>query len=109
MKEAKYLGSWMDTSGGDEVDAEKRIAAAAQAFRALRKCVFKNSAITKRVKAVVYMVLVLTVLLYGCEAWALTTRLWQRLQSFHERCVRCLLYTSPSPRDPVSSRMPSSA
>ena len=37
-----------------------------------------------------YMVLVLTVLLYGCEAWALTTRLWQRLQSFHERCVRVI-------------------
>ena len=90
VKQAKYLGSWMDTSGGDEVDVEKRIAAAAQAFGALRKCVFKNSAITKRVKAVVYMVLVLTVLLYGCEAWALTTRLWQRLRSFHERCVRVI-------------------
>ena len=28
---------------------------------------------------------------------------------FEEVAVSCLLYTSPSPRDPVSSRMPSSA
>ena len=28
---------------------------------------------------------------------------------FYEEPIGCLLYTSPSPRDPVSSRMPSSA
>ena len=28
---------------------------------------------------------------------------------FYERCWRCLLYTSPSPRDRTRSRMPSSA
>ena len=29
--------------------------------------------------------------------------------SVKDRAALCLLYTSPSPRDPVSSRMPSSA
>ena len=30
-------------------------------------------------------------------------------QKIYEQINNCLLYTSPSPRDPVSSRMPSSA
>ena len=31
------------------------------------------------------------------------------LADFHEQSVNCLLYTSPSPRDLSTSRMPSSA
>ena len=34
-------------------------------------------------------------------------RIWRHVQ--YERYVICLLYTSPSPRDSTSSRMPSSA
>ena len=44
----------------------------------------------ERVKAVVYKVVVLTVLLYGCEVWGLTKRLWQKLRSFHMDCVRTI-------------------
>ena len=32
----------------------------------------------------------------------------RKLESSYEHCI-CLLYTSPSPRDPKTSRMPSSA
>ena len=34
---------------------------------------------------------------------------WGRLMSYLEQSTRCLLYTSPSPRDATLSRMPSSA
>ena len=37
---------------------------------------------------------------------------WKRGKAFvfyPERCISCLLYTSPSPRDGLLSRMPSSA
>ena len=34
---------------------------------------------------------------------------YERSKRFVERCPTCLLYTSPSPRDSTSSRMPSSA
>ena len=90
VKEAKYLGSWIDRTGGDERDIDKRIASASKAFGALSKCVFRSPAIDKRVKAVVYKVVVLTVLLYGCEVWGLTKRLWQKLRSFHMDCVRTI-------------------
>ena len=32
-----------------------------------------------------------------------------RIMGYHTACPTCLLYTSPSPRDPKTSRMPSSA
>ena len=51
---------------------------------------FRSPAIDKRVKAVVYKAVVLTVLLYGCEVWGLTKRLWQKLRSFHMDCVRTI-------------------
>ena len=40
--------------------------------------------------------------------WADDTRFTQ-VQTFAEDFTNCLLYTSPSPRDPKTSRMPSSA
>ena len=37
VNEAKYLGSWIDRTGGDELDIERRITAASKAFGALSK------------------------------------------------------------------------
>ena len=34
---------------------------------------------------------------------------WTRPSAWREQTAACLLYTSPSPRDPKTSRMPSSA
>ena len=34
---------------------------------------------------------------------------WDELNAAAEKLQACLLYTSPSPRDPKTSRMPSSA
>jgi hypothetical protein len=38
----------------------------------------------------VYSTLVLNLLLYGCENWVLTAPLRQRLNAFHNRCVRAM-------------------
>jgi hypothetical protein len=37
-----------------------------------------------------YSTLVLNLLLYGCENWVLTAPLRQRLNTFHNRCVRAM-------------------
>jgi hypothetical protein len=37
-----------------------------------------------------YSTLVLNLLLYGCENWVLTAPLRQRLDTFHNRCVRAM-------------------
>ena len=39
-------------------------------------------------KGRIYSSLVLSILLYGCESWALTADLRQKVTSFHNKCVR---------------------
>ena len=39
----------------------------------------------------------------------MTQDLKDLLEGYNDQCERCLLYTSPSPRDLSTSRMPSSA
>ena len=90
VNEAKYLGSWIDRTGGDELDIERKITAASEAFGALGGCVFRSPAVSEKAKAAAYVVIVVKVLLHGRGAWALTTRLWQRLRSFHMSCVRTI-------------------
>ena len=41
-------------------------------------------------KRQVYTSLILSILLYGCECWALTERLLHRLRVFHAQCVRAM-------------------
>ena len=47
----------------------------------------------------------------GYEVIGITLKLYDDAKQFAEskQCCSCLLYTSPSPRDVVPSRMPSSA
>ena len=68
------LGSWLTSDGKDTVDTEKRIKQASGAFGSLLKCVFKRKDITKEAKVAVYNSLILSILLYGSESWALTKK-----------------------------------
>jgi hypothetical protein len=43
-------------------------------------------------KSKLYSTLVLSLLLYGCENWALTAPLRQRLNTFHNCCVRAMAH-----------------
>ena len=56
---------------------------------------------------------VMETLLYGCVTWTLGQEHFAELRTAHHnlllRIIGCLLYTSPSPRDGLLSRMPSSA
>ena len=65
-----------------------RIKAAGSAFGALRDRIFAATSISMKVKKVVYIALVLTILLYGSECWSLTEKLYNR--AFHFRCVRSM-------------------
>ena len=112
----KYLGSYISSDGSDTIDVQSQIDSAARAFGALSKCIFRSQNIDRKAKSAIYESLILSICLYGCESWCLTEKLYSKLRQFHARCVRtmshitlCLLYTSPSPRDLSTSRMPSSA
>ena len=59
-------------------------------FGSLQKCLFKQKGFSNEAKVAVYNSLVLSVLLYGSESWALTQRLRNKLRGFYRRCVRSM-------------------
>ena len=89
-KKFKYLGSLITSSLTDDDEIERRITAASAAFASLRQAVFTKKSISAYSKKNAYEGLILSILLYGCEAWVLSSRLKLRLQSFHRRCVRSM-------------------
>ena len=84
-----YLGSRFTTSLRAGEDVKYRIQKAAGAFGAL-KCIFKDRKISVKAKTKVYMALILGVLLYGGESWALLKRDQDNMERFHRRCMRTI-------------------
>jgi hypothetical protein len=89
-KEFRYLGSIIHYSLTSDADVYARIAAAGKAFGALRTCIFRNKRVSESMKGRVYNALVLSILLYGCESWCMTTKLLASLRTFHRQCVRAM-------------------
>jgi hypothetical protein len=69
-KEFKYLGSTIDSSLTSDADVDMQIKASTSAFGALKN-VFTSLSVDLRVKGRIYSALVLSILLYGSEAWCL--------------------------------------
>ena len=88
VEKFKLLGSCVAANGSDETDVTSRIKSAGAAFNALGRCLFRAKAVCLKAKRAVYNGLVLAILLYGCESWALTEKLLNRLRTFHAACVR---------------------
>ena len=93
----KYLGSVI-TDEGSKPEVLSRIAQATAILTRL-KPVWNGRSISLSSKIQLMHSLVTSIFIYACESWALTAELQRS----------CLLYTSPSPRDILVSRMPSSA
>ena len=88
---AKYLGSWFSADGSLDKEISARISAASFAAERLRSTLWKIRRVCLKRKISLYRCLVLTILLYGAESWALTTAQTQRLETFHMRCLRRIL------------------
>jgi len=56
--------------------------------------VLRNKHVSNHLKGEVYKALVLSTLLYECEIWCLREDLFNRLRSFHKRCVRSMCRVS---------------
>ena len=127
----KYLGSFI-TDEGFKLEILSRIAQTTAALTRL-KPVWIDKSISLISKIQRMRSLVTSIYLYVCDSWTLTAELQRKIQAMEMRCHRkilhisykdhvtneevrakiqqaiCLLYTSPSPRDCIVSRMPSSA
>ena len=64
---------------------------ASRAFGCLKRPIFQNANPSLATKRAVYRAAVLSVLLYGAEAWTTKAEHVKRLNVFHNRCVRSIL------------------
>ena len=86
-----YLGSTLFRRINIDDEIKSRIAKASSAFGRLRKKVWEKRGISQSTRVKVYKAVVLTTLLYGCEAWTVYRRYEKQLQQFHTRCLRRIL------------------
>lgn len=92
VSEFHYLGYVVAQDGQSHMEVDKRIANAFKVFGALRQAVFKDTHLTVSTKRRTYNACVLSVLLYGSECWVPLSRDLKKLNSFHHRCVRTVLF-----------------
>ena len=95
----KYLGSLVTSDCTLDAEINARIGRAAAAFQGLRHVWEAPShKFGVGLKSVVYKTCVLPILLFGSECWALPDGLSQRLNVFHNNCLRSILGVRRSDR-----------
>ena len=83
-----YLGSVVHRSASCEAEVNRRLGLAMGVMNSLDKSVWRSRHLSRRTKVRVFRSLVMSVLLYSCEAWTLTDGLRRRLDSFATTALR---------------------
>ncbi|BHF82417.1 hypothetical protein SprV_0802555500 [Sparganum proliferum] len=87
----KYLGARLLPNGQSKDDIVSQIDAARWVFSSLRKCLWNRRDLSIATKIRVYRASVRSVLLYGCECWALRVEDERKLEVFDHHCLRTIL------------------
>ena len=87
-----YLGSTISSTLNIQVKVSNRIPKAAAVMARLTKRVWNNFSLTEKTRLSVYQARVLSTLLYGSESWTTYAKQEKKLNSFHMRCLRCILH-----------------
>ena len=85
-----YLGSCIDTAGGSEHDACRRIELSRTCMKALDRNIWRSS-ISLQTKVRLYNVYILPILLYAADTWSMTVATSRRLDAFDQWCLRRIL------------------
>jgi exonuclease III len=89
VEEFKYLGSYM---GSTDKDISARIALAKTAFAKLRPILSsRNGKPSLSLKIRLFNAACVSILLYGCESWVLSTLQAHKLDAFARLCYRIIL------------------
>ncbi|KAJ4932667.1 hypothetical protein JOQ06_011084 [Pogonophryne albipinna] len=86
-----YLGSTISSDLSLVKEIQTRIGKAATCFSRLRARAWSNKYLTERTKTRIYQCCVVSVLLYGSEAWSTYAQHERELNAFHMRCLRNIL------------------
>ena len=83
-----YLGSEVGKNAKAGGDVGTRLEKASRVYQKWRKEVFWSRSVSKRTKLHVFRVMVMPVLLYGAETWAVTQQELRKLYAFQMKCLR---------------------
>ncbi len=86
-----YLGSRLANDGQLDAEIDSRIAKASSSFGRLQSRVWSSHDLKLPIKIDVYRAVVLSTLLYAAETWTPYQRHIQKLEAFHQRCLRKIL------------------
>ena len=86
----KYLGAYLTRDGTSTNEIKVRTGTATSAMTRLTR-MWKSDNINFRIKHRLYQSLVVSILLYGCEAWTLTAQLEKKISTFESKQHRKLL------------------
>ena len=100
VEDFKYLGSFV---GSTEHDVRVRIGLAWAAFAKL-KTILRSPKPTVSFKIRIFQAACISILLYGCESWILTTALAKKLDIFARTCYRIILGVKQS-RDHITDEV----
>ena len=85
-----YLGSIIEEDGSAGVEVRSRMKKAGHSYGVLKKPLWSQAGVSLKRKGQVYTAVVLSTLLYGAEAWALSKLEMRRLDAYHLRCLRSI-------------------
>ena len=89
-----YLGSTINSDGNVGMEVEIRLGKAATSYQMWRRKVFRSPNLSIATKMRVFRLMVMSILLYGCETWAVTVPLVTKMQTFCMRCLRDIVGVS---------------
>ena len=86
-----YLGSTISSDGCIDDEIQSRVAKANASFGRLRERLWNNHHVSMRVKGMIYRAIVLSILLYGAEAWTMHRRQVKKRHAFILRHMRSIM------------------
>jgi hypothetical protein len=84
----KYSGSYFVPELNDTADITERISQARKLFGSMNKQLLSNKKIPINIRRRLYQAIVVNIVLWGSECWALKEPNRSKLEAFHHRCLR---------------------
>ena len=87
VDEFKYLGTTLTNQNSIQEDIKSRLKSGNACYHSVQN-ILSSSLLSKNLKIKLYRIIILPVVLYGCETWSLTLREERRLGMFENRVMR---------------------
>jgi len=87
VEEIKYLATTLTNQNSTQKEIKSRLKSGSAYYNSVQN-LLSSSLVSKNLKIKMYITIILSVVLYGCETWPLTLREERRLRGFGNRVLR---------------------